>query len=130
MLGTMLAPIASLAVVLKAIAENGGKSADVEVTITEEDAKGGAPEQLSTPTEEAAPAEAVEETTAAKEAAPAKEETPVEAVEETATTQDAAPAKEEAPAETVEEEATPAKEEAPAEAVEEEAAEEAAPIEK
>jgi len=97
-LGTMLAPITSLAVVLKLIAEKDGAPADVEVAVEE------------TPAEKAeAPAEAAPAEEAPAEAAPA-EEAPAEAPVEEAPAE-AAPA-EEAPAE-----AAPV-EEAPAEAAE------------
>ena len=58
MLGMMLAPLTSLAIVIKAIAEQGGQ-----------------PAQEATPTEEAAP---VEEAAPAEEAAPVEEAAPAE----------------------------------------------------
>jgi len=104
LLGTMLAPITSLAVVLKLIAEKEGAPVDVEV-LTEE-----APVEAA-PVEEA-PAEKAEE------AAPA-EETPAEAAE--APVEEAAPA-EEAPAEAAEvkEKSAPAKKPAAKKAAKEE----------
>ena len=98
-LGTLLAPITSLAVVLKAAAEKGGAPADVEI---------------EAPAKEEEPAKAEEP---AKEAEPVKEEEP--AKEEPAKTEE--PVKEAEPAaeEPVKEEVTaaeePAKEETPAE---------------
>ena len=77
LLGTMLAPIASLAVVLKAIAENQGGSAPaaaVEAAPVETPAEAEVPAE--TPVEAEAPVEApapVEETSAAVEAAPETE---------------------------------------------------------
>ena len=128
LLGTMLAPIASLAVVLKAIAENGGKPADVEVAIAAQDVKEEAPaveaatvEDAATPVEETATVEAADMVTPAEEAAtveetPTKEATPAE---------EAAPVEEATPAEdVVPEEATPAPEETVAPAQEATPAEE------
>jgi len=69
-LGTLLAPITSLAIVLKAIAEKGGVPADVEVVLAEE-----AP-AVAASTETPVEAPAVEETPV--EAAPVVEEKSVE----------------------------------------------------
>ena len=102
-LGTMLAPITSLAVVLKAIAEKGGVPADVDVAVSEK---------------EPAPAEpAAEEPAAVAEEAPAEpaaeEPTPVKtakkAPSKAAGKTPAEPVAEEAPAEAVAEEPVPAK---------------------
>jgi len=107
LLGTMLAPIASLAVVLKAIAEKGGAPIDAEVTI---------PDEAAEPVEAAAeaPVEAVVEAPAAAPVEAAAE-APVEAVAEAAA---AAPveAVAEAPVEAVAEAAVEAAAEAPVEA--------------
>jgi len=83
LLGTMLAPIVSLAVVLKAIAEKQGAPADAEPKAPAEEA---APVEAATeaPAEEPAPVEAAPE-------APAEEAAPVEAAPE-APTEEAAPA--------------------------------------
>ena len=74
-LGTLLAPITTLAVVLKAAAEKGGAPADVEV-------KAEAAEAKEEPAVEEKPAEAAEEPAAAEEPpaeeTPATEETPAE----------------------------------------------------
>jgi hypothetical protein len=105
LLGTMLAPITSLAVVLKAIAEKGGEPADVEVKV---DAKPEATPEA--PSVEAAPAAAE---AAAVEAAPVVEAAPsVEAAPavESAPPVEAAPEVESAQ----EVEATPAEEKAKA----------------
>ena len=109
LLGTMLAPIVSLAVVLKAAAEKGETSADVEIADTDDkpaeaSAAGDVVEEASAETVEEVPAEAVEEVPAE-----AAEEVPAEAVEETP-----AEAVEEAPAEAVEATPTGDDEEAPA----------------
>ena len=136
LLGTLLAPITCLAVVLKAIAEKSGAPVDVEVSVGPE---GGAPAEEAAPVEsapvevapveaakeapveaapvEAAPVEATPVVEAAKEA-PAEEAVPVEAAKE-------APAEEAAPVEAAKE--APA--EAPVEAAKEAPAEEAAPVE-
>jgi len=104
-LGTLLAPITSLAVVLKAAAEKGGAPADVEVKAEspaeEVKAEEAAPAEESKPeeekAEETAPAEEVkaEETKAEEAAAPAEE---VKAEEKKA--EEAAPAEEAKPEET------------------------------
>ena len=102
LLGTMLAPITSLAVVLKAIAEKGGITADAPAEAATEAAPAEAVEEAA-PTEaveEAAPAEAVEEAApaeapegaaveAAAEAAPAQ--ATEEAADEPVAEQEAAP---------------------------------------
>jgi len=71
LLGTMLAPIASLAVVLKAAAEKGGAAVDAEVV-------------AEAPAEEAVPAEAPAAEEAAPTEAPAEEAAPAEAPAEEA----------------------------------------------
>ena len=87
LLGTMLAPIASLAVVLKLIAEKGGAPVDVEVeapvaAVAEEPAPAAAVEvPAAVAAEEPAPAAAVEEPAAA---VAAEEPAPAVAVEEPA----------------------------------------------
>ncbi|MCL2820092.1 MAG: 50S ribosomal protein L10 [Oscillospiraceae bacterium] len=73
-LGTMLAPITSLAIVLKAIAEKDGAPADVEVKAEPEKPAEKAPEAKAE-----AKAEASEEKPAAEEKSEAAEEKPVEA---------------------------------------------------
>ena len=116
LLGTMLAPIASLAVVLKAIAEKGIAPVDAQLSDTAGDiepTEKSAESAAETPAEEPAPAETVAET-------PAEEPAPAEAVAETL-------AEEPAPAEAVAE--TPAEEPAPAKAVAEKLTEDPAPIE-
>jgi len=111
LLGTMLAPIASLAVVLNAIAEKGIAPIDVEVE---------APVEEAAPAEKPAPVEAVTEAPVEKpvpveEAVPVEKPAPVEAVAE-------APVEVAAPVEVVVE--TPVEESAQVEAVAE------APVEK
>jgi len=87
LLGTMLAPISSLAIVIKAIAEKGGESVDVvkDVEVVEAVAEEApAAEAVEAPAEEAAPvaeAEAVAEEVPAE--VPAVEETAAEEVAET-----------------------------------------------
>ena len=66
LLGTMLAPIASLAVVLKAIAENGGAPVDAELKVTAEEPApvetvAEEPAPMVTVTEESAPVETIAE---------------------------------------------------------------------
>jgi len=112
LLGTLLAPIASLAVVLNAIAEKGCAPVDAEVSASPEEAPAEAPVEAAPV--KAAPVEAVKETPA--EAAPveAAKETPAEAPVEAAPAE-AAPveAVKEAPAEAPAEEAAPAEAPAP-----------------
>jgi len=86
-LGTLLAPIARLAVVLKAIAEKDGEVAEEPAAVEE-----AAPAEAAAPVEETAP---VEDAAPVEEAAPAEEAPPAE---ETAPAEEAAPV-EEAPAE-------------------------------
>jgi len=121
LLGTMLAPIASLAVVLKAAVDKGGAPVDVEVVVSEEaaPAEAAAEPAAEAPAEEVAPAEAAAEPAAE---APAEEAAPAEAATEPAAE---APAEEAAPAEVAAEPATeaPAEEAAPAETAAEPAAE-------
>ena len=118
LLGTMLAPITSLAIVLKAIAENGGKSADKADE---------APSDAAAPVAEAkaeAPAEPAEEAPVA-----AKPEIPAEPAEEAkaeAVAEAPAEAAAEAPAEAAAEAVAEAPAEAAAEAVVEAPAEAAA----
>jgi len=129
LLGTMLAPIASLAVVLKAIAEKDGAPVDAELKATEE-APAPVEAAVEAPVEEPAPVEAAVE--APVEEAPAPVEAAVEApVEE-------APAPVEAAAEAPVEEApapveaaveAPVEEPAPVEAAVEASVEEPAPVE-
>jgi len=152
LLGTMLAPIASLAVVLKAIAEKGGVPVDAELAIPpEEPAPAEAalvePAPMEAAPEESAPAEAALVEPAPVEAAPG-ESTPAEAAAEEPALVEPAPAEaaveEPAPGEaaqavTIPEEAAPVEaaveEPASAEAIAEETAteeatpEEAAPAE-
>ena len=71
LLGTMLAPIASLAVVLKAIAENGGMPVDTEIAIPLEEtepAEAAAEAQPETQAEEPAAAETAESATSEEQA--------------------------------------------------------------
>ncbi len=68
-MGTMLAPITSLAIVIKAIAEKGGGAAAVAAA---------APAETAAPAEEAAPVEAPAEAAAPAEEAPAAEAAPAE----------------------------------------------------
>ena len=127
LLGTMLAPIASLAVVLNAIAEKGGVPVDAQLKDSTEEAapvEAAAEQPAQAPVEEAAPAEAAAEQPAqspVKEAAPTEvaAEQPAQApAEETASTEVAAKTTKKAPA----------KKPAAAEAADEKAAE--APAEK
>jgi len=115
LLGTLLAPITSLAIVLKAIAEKGLDPVDAEVSASTEE---GATTEEAAPVE--APAEAPAEEAVTAEAAPV--EATKEAPTEEAVTAEAAPV--EAPAEALPEEAVTA-EAAPVEAP----IEEAAPVE-
>ena len=80
LLGTMLAPITSLAVVLKAIAEKDGEPVDVEVAVEEPaEAAVEAPEvPLEAPVEEAVPVEVVAEVPVEEPAVEAPVEAPVE----------------------------------------------------
>jgi len=130
LLGTMLAPIVSLAVVLKAIAEkndplaakperHSGEEAPAEAVVEEpvvEEASEAAPE---------APAEVVAEEPVVEEASEAAPEAPAEVVAEEPVVEEASEAAPEAPAEVVAkepvvEEASEAAPEAPAEVVAEE----------
>ena len=142
LLGTMLAPITSLAVVLKLIAEKDGAPADVEVKVEETPAEAAPAEAASAeetpageaPAEEtpaeAAPAEEAHAEETPAEAAPAEEapaeETPVEAAPAEETPVEAAPVEEasveETPAEAAEEKPAkaPAKKPAAKKAVKEE----------
>jgi len=108
LLGTMLAPIASLAVVLKAIAEKGGVPVDAELAIPAKEEKPAEapveaaeakPEPAETVVEEAAPVETVAEEPAPVETV-VEEAAPVEIVVETVV-------EEAAPVETVVEEPAP-----------------------
>jgi len=102
LLGTMLAPIASLAVVLKAAAEKGGATAETEVKTAEApapvEAAAEAPAPVEAAAEAPAPVEAAAEEPAPVEAA-AEEPAPVEAAaEEPAPVEAAAEAPQKAPA--------------------------------
>ena len=91
LLGTMLAPITSLAIVLKEIAEKGGVPVDADVEIPKEEASA-----TETPVEEATPvsgAAETEETPAAAEAAETPTETAAEAPAEEAEVKQKTPAK-------------------------------------
>ena len=77
LLGTMLAPIATLAVVLKAIAEKGGAPVDAEVAVDESAPVEETVAEAPAPVEEAVAEEAPVEEAAAEEA-PVEEAVPVE----------------------------------------------------
>jgi len=115
LLGTMLAPIASLAVVLKAVAEKGGAPVDADVTLPVEEAVVEA--AVEAPVEEPAPVDAVAETVVEAAAeAPAEEPAPAEAVVEAVVEAAVeAPVEEPAPVEAVVETVVEAAAEAPAE---------------
>ena len=81
LLGTMLAPVASLAMVLKAVADRDNVAADVEISISEA-------ETAEAPTEAEATAEAPTEAEVTEEA-PAETEAAVEAPTETEATAEA-----------------------------------------
>ena len=102
-LGTLLAPITSLAVVLKLIAEKGGAPADVEVTAEApiEEAAAEAPAEeaaAEAPIEEAAAEAPAEEAAAEAPAEEAAAEAPVEEAPTETPAEEEAPAKEEDPA--------------------------------
>ena len=108
LLGTMLAPIASLAVVIKAIAEKGGVPADAQTGVSAEETTAATVEEAPEPTEEHVAAaeetpKPAEEPTAAAEEAPAPTEEPASAAEE-------APESTEEPVAAVEEAPTPTEE--------------------
>jgi large subunit ribosomal protein L10 len=106
LLGTMLAPIASLAVVLKAVAERGGAPVDVQVKVPDEESAvvevaAEAPAEAPVEAVAEAPAEALAETDeAAPVKAPAKPRAkkPAPAEEDAATSAEAADGAAEAPA--------------------------------